>query len=291
MVGAGLPQLEAAFKEELTKLGFREGKNIVIETRLSRPNTTDVQSLAEELAKMKLALIVVGALPFALAIRKQNPAMPMVIATCPGMISNGFAESFERPGGIYTGLDELPKGVTSKRVQLLKTAAPSVSRIALLSTTPGQGGHEIQLAEAESTATQLGIEVKAYRAASLAEIEKAFENIVKEGMNGMLSFQGGLSVANRQRIVDYAAQNRIPAIYQATLFAEAGGLMSWAPDLVQQFREAAHYTEKILKGAKPGDLPLQHPTNYQLTLNRTAAKKIGITFPQALLAQAKTTLE
>ena len=284
--GVGYPQLEAAFIEELGKLGFSEGQNIFIDRRFSRPNTTDTIIMAAELAKMDLPLIFVAALPLALEVRKVNPAMPMVIGTCPGMVSNGFAQSLEHPGGIYTGMDELPTGVTSKRVQFLKTGAPNVTRIALLSTTPGRGGHETQLSEAEKTAAELGIEVKPYLAASLVEIEKALSNIVTDGMNGMLSFQGGLALSNRKLIVDFAAQHRIPAIYQATLFAEAGGLMAWAPDLVQQFREAAHFVEKILKGAKPGDLPIKQPANYYLTVNKSAAKKIGLIFPEELLAQA-----
>lgn len=288
--GAGYPQLEAAFTEELHKLGFSEGQNIFIERRFSRPNSADTIVMAAELARMDLALIVAGALPFALEVRKANPAMPMVIATCPGMVSNGFAQSPERPGGIYTGMDELPPGVTSKRLRLLKTAAPTVTRIALLSTTPGRGGHETQLSEAEQTAAELGIEVKSYRAASLAELEKALANLVADGMNGLLSFQGGLGLSNRQLIVDFVAQQRIPAVYQATLFAEAGGLMAWAPDLVQQYREAAHFVEKISKGAKPGDLPVRQPAQYYLTVNTSAAKKIGLTFPKELLAQATQVL-
>jgi putative ABC transport system substrate-binding protein len=290
LLGAGYSEMDTAFTEELHKLGFIETQNITIERRFAKPNSSDVTTMSAELAQMDLSLIVAGALPFALEVRKNNPKMPMVIATCPGMISNGFAESMEHPGGIYTGMDELPKGVTSRRLQLLKEAAPTVTRIALLSTTPGTGGHEIQLAEAEKMAATLGIEVKPYRASSLQQLEKALENLISDGMNGLLSFQGGLSLANRKLIVDHAQQNKIPAIYQATLFTESGGLMSWAPDLLQQYREAAHYVSEILKGAKPGDLPVKHPEKYYLTLNANAAKKIDLTFPANILAQASRVL-
>ena len=132
--GAGYPPLEAAFKDELRSLGYIVGETILIESRLSRPDTQDLPAQAAELARMDLGLIVAGALPFALEVRKANPAMPMVIATCPGMISNGFARSLEHPGGNVTGIDELPPGVTTKRLTLLKAAAPGVSRVALLST-------------------------------------------------------------------------------------------------------------------------------------------------------------
>lgn len=289
-LGAGYPEMDSAFTEELRKLGFIEGQNITIERRFSKPNSSDGIAMAAELAQMDLALIVVAALPFAMEIRKNNPKMPMVIATCPGMVSNGFAESLEHPGGIYTGMDELPKGVTSKRLQLLKDVIPSLKRVALVSTTPGTGGHEIQLSEAEMTAATLGIEVKPYRAGSFQQLEKALKDLINDGMNGILSFQGGLALANRTLIVNYAEQNKIPAIYNATLYAEAGGLMSWAPDLLLQFREAAHYVSKILKGANPGDLPVKHPEKYYLTLNGSAAKKLGINFPANILAQATRVL-
>ncbi len=289
--GAGVLQLENAFKEELQKLGYIEGNNIHIEQRLARPNTTDSGLMAAELAQMDLSLIVAGALPFALEVRKANPKMPMVICTCPGMVSNGFAKTLEKPGGIYTGLDELPEGVTVKRLQLLHAVVPDAKRIALLSTTPGVGGHETQLAEAEKTAAALGINVKAYRAKSQQELETALTAIVGDDMNGLLNFQGALTLANRNMIVDFMAEKRIPAVYQATAFAEVGGLMAWAPDLPQQFREAAHYVDKILKGANPGDLPVKQPEKYYLTLNQAAAAKIGVSFPKELLAEAAKVIE
>lgn len=284
--GAGVLGLENVFNEEMATLGYAKGATIHIEQRLARPNTTEVIAMAAELANMDLSLIVAAALPFALEVRKANAKMPMVIATCPGLVSNGFAKSLQHPGGIYTGLDELPPGVTAKRLQLLHTVAPDAKRIALLSTTPGVGGHETQLADAEKTAASLGINVRAYRAASLPELQKALDAMLTDGMNGLLNFQGAVSIANRQLIVDFAAQHRIPAVYQATAFAEAGGLMSWAPDLPQQFRETAHYVDKILKGAKPGDLPAKHPATYYLTLNATAAHRIGVNFPNQVLTEA-----
>src|SRR5688572_4234040 len=162
------PSLIASFEDEMRKLGYTQGKNIQLEIRIARWNTTDTAVHAAELGAMDLDFVVVAALPQALVMRQVNPRMPLVIITCPGMVSNGFAESLERHGGIYTGMDELPPGVTRRRLLLLKRAAPAVSRIALLSTTPGRGGHETQLADAEQTAKELGVTVKAYRAGSLA---------------------------------------------------------------------------------------------------------------------------
>jgi putative ABC transport system substrate-binding protein len=266
------------FRETLRQLGYIEGHNLVIEAR----NT----NAAADLARMDLELVVVQALPSALAARAANPAMPLVIVTGPGLVSNGFAQTIEHPGGNATGIDELPPGVTARRLELLKTAAPAVSRVALLSTTPGHGGHELQLADAREAAAKLGVTVKPYRATSLAELEQALGVIAAESMNGLLNFQGGLSFVNRQLIVDFAASHHIPAIYQATVFAMAGGLMAWAPDLVDQHRTAARYVDQILKGANPGDLPIRYPSRYYLTVNKTAARNIGLTVPSALLSKA-----
>ncbi len=285
-INGDIPSLTAAFQDELRRLGYIDGQNIQIVMRLLSGAPGELQRHVDELARTDLDMIVAGALPMALAVREANPAMPMVIATCPGMISNGFAQSLERPGGLVTGMDELPPGLTAQRLQLLKTAAPQVSRIALLSTTPGKGGHEAQLADAERAAPSLGVSVKAYRAASVAELEHALAAIGDEHRDGLLNFQGGLSLLKRQLIVDFAAAHRLPAIYQATLFAEAGGLMAWAPDLPDQFRTAAHYVDKILKGARPGDLPITHPPKYFLTINAAAARGLGLSIPQALLTQA-----
>jgi putative ABC transport system substrate-binding protein len=289
--GAGPLHLEKVFKEELEKLGFQEGKNVQIEMRLARPNTTDLATMASELAGMDLIVIVAASLPVALEIRKNNPKMPMVLATCPGMVSNGFAKSLEHPGGIYTGMDELPKGVVAKRLQLLKAAVPTAKRIALLSATPGVGGHEAQLAEAETTASTLGIEVTPYRVKSLEDLQKALVDLTNDGIDGMVVFQGALTLANRKMVVDFAAQHRLPVIYQQSVFVEVGGLMAWAPDLEQQFREAAYFVEKILKGAKPGDLPVKHPDKYYLTLNKRAASEIGVKFSKELIAEATRVIE
>jgi len=281
------PSLISSFQDEMRKLGYVPGKNIQIEIRIAaRMNTNDTAAHAAELGAMDLDFVVVAALPQALVMRQANPKMPMVIITCPGMVSNGFAASLERPGGIYTGMDELPAGVTRKRLQLLKRAAPSISRVALLSTTPGRGGYETQLADAEAAAKDFGFSVKAYRATSLAEITTALDAIRTDRMNGLLNFQGGLSLANRQVIVDFAAANRLPAVYQSAFFVEAGGLMAWAPDQQEQYRTGARMADQILKGKKPGDIPVQHPEPYQLHLNRKAAAAIGLTLPADLVAEA-----
>jgi putative ABC transport system substrate-binding protein len=289
-MGGAEPSLIASFDDEMGKLGHSLGKSVHVELRIGRMYTTDTAAHAAELGGMDLDFVVVAALPQALALRQANPRMPMVIITCPGMVSNGFAESLERPGGIYTGMDELPPGVTRKRLQLLKRAAPAVSRVALLSTTPGRGGHEAQLADAERAAQDLGIGVKAYRAGSVREITAALDAIRGDEMNGLVNFQGGLSLANRQMIIDFAAAHRLPAVYQSLFFVQSGGLMAWAPDQRDQYRLAARYADQVLKGKKPGDIPVQHPEPYRLHLNEKAAAAIGLTLPADLVAEADKVL-
>jgi putative tryptophan/tyrosine transport system substrate-binding protein len=280
------PSLIAAFREELTKLGYREGRNIILEQRIGRRNSPDGARYTAELTSMDLDFIVVAALPLALLVRNANPSMPMVIITCPGMVSNGFAQTLEHPGGIYTGMDELPPGLTGKRLELLKMAAPSVSRVALLSTTPGKGGHETQLADAEKSARSLGIAVNVYRAATPEQLKSALDSIAKDRADGLLNFQGGLSLVNRDLIVKFATEQRLPAIYQALLFVESGGLMAWAPDLEEQYRIGARYAHRIIQGAKPGDLPVLHPSRYLLSVNKSAAAAIGLQLPETILSRA-----
>jgi putative ABC transport system substrate-binding protein len=286
MTGVDYPELEAAFTDELRKLGIVEGRDVLIERRLTRANSNDSVEMSAELANSALEFIVVSALPLALRVREANPRMPMIIGTCPGMVSNGFAKTLERPGGIYTGIDELPPGVTAKRLRLLKTAAPKVRRVALLSTTPGEGGHEAQVADAERAAKELDVTVKVYRATSLPELRTALDAIRADGMEGLQNFQGALSLMNRKMITDFAAENRMPAVYQARWFAESDGLMAWAPNQSDQLRIAAQQAAKVLAGASPGDLPVVYPPKYYLLLNTDAAERIGLTLPAKLLNQA-----
>lgn len=291
LAGAGNPGFIAAFHGELSRLGYVPGQNLHLVERFARPNTDDTTRFAAELAALDLDLIVAQALPYALQIRAANPRMPMVIGTGAGLVCNGFGRSMSRPGGLVTGMEELVPGLTAKRLELLTLAAPRVRRVGLLSTTPASCGHEIQLADAEEGARRLGVSVKPYRATTQEEVRQALLAMVRDGQQGFVNFQGGLSLVNRQLIVDFAAEHSLPAIYQALLFTEAGGLMSWAPDQNEQMRVAARMMDKIVRGAKPGDLPIIHPDRYFLTVNRTAARRINLELPEQLLATADRTID
>ena len=286
LTGAGFPTLTAAFLDELRRLGYVDGSNFILEMRQSRPNSRDGEAQTAELTAMDLDLLVVAALPQAIAVRQRNPTMPMVIGTGPNLVGNGFANSLERPGRNVTGMDELPPGLTGRRLALLKSAAAHVERVALLSTTPGVGSHDIQVADAIFTASTLGIAVTPYRATSLAELQAAVDAIIRDRMDGLVNFQGALSLVNRDMIIGRLRSHRIAAIYQSRLFAESGGLMALSPDQEEQFREAARYADRILRGAKPGDLPIKHPSRYFLTVNLPAAAEIGLALRPEFLRQA-----
>ena len=235
---------------------------------------------------MRLDVIVAAALSFALELKARGTSTPVVVATTPGFVANGLAQSFQHPGGNFTGIDELPPGLTAKRLRLLTTAAPHVRKVALLSTTPGRVSHGIQLADAGDEASKLGVVVRAYRALSRPELEQALAAISAERMEGLVNFQGGLSLSNRELIINFAERYRMPAIYQSKLFVESGGLMALSPNQEEQFRTAARYADRVVRGAKPGDLPLQYPGRYYLSVNLGAATAIGLQLPQDVLQRA-----
>jgi putative tryptophan/tyrosine transport system substrate-binding protein len=285
MIGEGYPTFVEAFRGELRRLGYAEGGNLVIEERLSGASG-DLQRQAAELIGLKLDVIVAAALPQALELKRLGTSTPVVVATAPGFVANGLARSLERPGANFTGIDELPPGLTARRLRILATAAPHTRKVALLSTTPGIVSHGIQVADADAEASKLGVMVKAYRASSRAELELTLAAIAADGMQGLVNFQGGLSLTNRDLIVDSMRRQRIPAIYQSRLFVESGGLMAFSPDQEEQFRTAARYAHRIVSGASPGDLPILHPGRYYLTINRRSADSIGLTLHPELLKQA-----
>lgn len=284
-----------AFAEELARLGYG-GDRVQIDTRILGGGRGGASTIAE-MARANVDLLVVAALPIALEVRRINQRVPLVVVTgpalscnfgiapCPAGVLTQRAEPVPRDTNV-TGIDELPPGVTAKRLTLLKTAFPRLRRIALLSTTPGIGGHEIQLADAEQAARSLDVTVRAYRATTVEQLKETFTRIAADGNEGLLNFQGGLSFVNRALIIAFAAKQGLPAIYQARAFPESGGLMAWAPDLRDQFRQAADYAARILGGASPGELPIRHPSKYDLVVNASTANGLSVRIAPEVLSQA-----
>lgn len=284
MIGSAFPEMTAAFEDELRRLGYIDGESIIVERRFTGGDRAELGRHAQELARMDLDAIVAAALPQLLALRDAGSTTPTVVGTAPGIVENGFASSMERPDRNVTGLDELPRGLTGRRLEWLKRFAPAVRRVALLSTTPGVA-HATQLADAEATASRLGVAVRAYRAGTPAEVTRGLEQIARDGNDALLSFQGGLALGLRRQIVDFANGHGLPAVYQSRLFVEAGGLLSLAPDQNEQFRFAARYVDRILRGAAIEELPIRHPDRYYLALNRATAAQLGLEPAPELLAE------
>lgn len=285
LIGDGFPTLVEAFRSELRRLGYIEGDNLVLEERISSAPGEGSRQV-RVLAAMNLYVIIAAALSIALELKALGTSTPVVVATTPEFVANGLAQSLQRPGGNFTGVDELPPNLTAKRLRLLTTAAPHLRKVALLSTTPGTASHAIQLADAEGEASKLGVDVRAYRASSVAELEQALAAITADGTEGLVNFQGGLSLSNRGLIIDVVKRHRLPAIYQSKLFVESGGLMALSPNQEEQFRTAARYADKVLRGAKPDDLPLQYSEHYYLSVNLAAAAAMGLQLPQAVLRRS-----
>lgn len=289
-----MPESEPAIvqlRAGLQDLGYLEGKNYALDIRLADDNASRYPALVRALTDANVTLIVAASIPAAVAIHRENPLMAIVIAQGPDIIGNKLADSVERPGGVATGLEELKPGMTDKRLRLLKQASPAISRIAVLSPTPSESGHAVQYREAEETAAAIGLTLRAYRVSAASDFEKVFAAIMSDGAEAMVVFNGVLPRPIQSRIVEFAAERRVPAIYPDELMVVAGGLMSYSADHPERFRLAASYVDKILKGAKPGDLPLTYDAHLRLIVNTRAAARIGITLPQSLIAEAHTVLK
>jgi len=287
------PSLVAAFNDALRALGYVPGENLIVETRLierGASNTAALPEAAAALARSDLDFIVAGALPYALEIRKANPVMPMVIVTCPGMVSNGFARTLEHPGGNATGISLNVAELTPKRLELLRELVPKAKSIALLSD-PGLAGLNSELAEVQKAARSMGLELKLEEASRGEDIEPAFAQLARLRPSALLVGSSILFVVRRAEIVALAARLAIPAIYEISEYVTAGGLISYGPSIAAAVRPLGLYAGRILAGAKPADLPVVQPTKFELVINMKAARALGLTIPPSILARADEVIE
>jgi putative ABC transport system substrate-binding protein len=278
--------LIAALKDGLRDLGYIEGKNYVLEARLANDDPSRYPELIDELTKLNVKLVVAASTPAAIAIHKRNPLMPIVVRG-PDLVGAGLARSASHPGGVATGIEELSPGISDKKLRFLKQASPSISDVAVLSPAPTAGGHAIQFDEAEQTAKAIGVTLHVFRVSATTNFDEVFAEITKEHAQAILCLGGVLPRPVQRRIADFAAQHRLPAMYPARDYIDVGGLMSYAYRSPDMLRFAAAYVDKILRGAKPGDLPLTSWTKYYLTVNLKAAALLGITLPPSLVSQAE----
>jgi putative ABC transport system substrate-binding protein len=279
------PQYFAAFRQGLRELGYTEGQNIVIEYRSAKGMPERFPDLAAELVRLNVDVIVAASGGGALAVKNATSTIPIVIGTTGDPVASGLVASLARPGGNITGLTALGTELTGKRLELLKEAVPKASRIVVLST-PGSTEGGTALKAMEVAAQPLGIELRVQEVRDPGEFEKTFAAITKEHAGAIMVLTGPLLTTHRKRIVEFAAKSRLPAMYGISEFVDAGGLMFYGASLPEMYRRAATYVDKILKGAKPADLPVEQPTKFEFVINLKAAKQIGLTIPPGVLARA-----
>ena len=274
-----------AFRQGLRELGYIEEKNIVVEYRYADGKVDRVAKLATELVDLKVDVIVTYQTPSVLALKKASATIPIVFVMLSFPIENGIVASFARPGGNATGLTVLSEELNGKRLELLKEAAPNVTRIGVLSNlaNPTQ---PLEWKEIQAAAQGLGLKLQSLGVRSAKDFDSVFKAALEKHTQALINLPEALLVEQLNRIVEFAAKNKLPAMYSSPEFVQAGGLMSYSPIITDLWRRAATYVDKILKGAKPGDLPVERPTKFHFLINLKTAKQIGLTIPPNVLARA-----
>ena len=288
---SGSAVLVDAFRQELSKLGWIEGKNISVDYRFADVKRERMPELAADLVRLKVDLIVVTGMQSALEAKRATTTTPIVIASAPDPVGLGLVASLARPGGNVTGLSSLNPELNTKRLEILKDAVPKLTRVGLL-WTPGGDGGDIQLKELRSAAQALKLKLEQITTQpDLKGLESVFQTAKQKKVGAIMTSAGRRLFAERKRIVELAGKSRLPAIYVQKEFVDEGGLMSYGADYVDLFRRAAGYVDKILKGAKPADLPVQQATKFEFVINLKAAKQIGLTIPVRVLERANQVIK
>jgi len=275
-----------AFRQGLRELGYVEGQNIAIESRWAEGQYDRYPALAADLVRLKVDVIVAQSGAATQAAQQATRTIPIVMALVTDPVGIGLVPSLARPGGNVTGTSFMAPDLVGKQLELLKELVPKVSRVALLRhpTNPGSAPY---LREAEAAARILGVRLQTLEARNSQEIDSAFAAMTRERAGALLIFPDALFGTQRRQIAELAAKRRLPAIHGGTPeYAEAGGLIAYSPNILDLERRAATYVDKILKGAKPADLPIEQPTKFELVINLKTAKALGLTIPQSLLQRA-----
>jgi ABC-type uncharacterized transport system substrate-binding protein len=278
-----------AFRQELRKLGWIEGKNIIIEYRFAEQNSARLPELAADLVRLKVDLLVVAGTPSALAAKNATANIPIVMATVADAVGSGLIASLGLPGGNITGLSSLGTELNTKRLEVLKDAVPKLARVGVLRPP---GGQDLQLKELRTAALALKLKLEEIDTqVDAKDLESVFQTAKQKQVGAIMTTTGRRFFAERKRIVELAGKYRLPAIYFQKEFVDEGGLMSYGVDYVDLYRRAAVYVDKILKGAKPADLPAQQATKFEFVINLKAAKQIGLTIPPRVLERANQVIK
>jgi putative ABC transport system substrate-binding protein len=285
---SGSAVLLEAFRQELSKLGWIEGKNIAVEYRFAENKGSErLRALAADLVRLKVDLIVVSGTTPALAAKNATTTIPIVMVTPGDPVGVGLVASLARPGGNVTGLSSLSFQLNTKRLEILKDAVPKLARVGLLHPSA-----TLQVKEVRAAAQALKLKLEEIETQSDPKgLESAFKTAKQKQANAIMTTVGGSFFAERKRIVELAGKYRLPAIYFQKEFVDEGGLMSYGADYPDLYQRAAVYVDKILKGAKPADLPVQQATKFEFVINLKAAKQIGLTLSRDLLARANKVIK
>ncbi len=275
-----------AFRQGLRELGYVEGKNIVIELRSAEGKLDRLPALAAELVRLKVDVIVTGGPTATRAAKEATSTIPIVMAQDTDPVGNGFVASLARPGGNITGLSTFAPELSGKRLELLKETIPKLSRVAVFGTSTYPGNAQ-SLKEVELAAKAFGVKLQYLDVLSPKDIETAFQAAGKGRADAVLMMvSGAIARDHRTEIIELAVKNRLPVIYEGGHYVEAGGLMTYGVNFNDLDRRAATYVDKILKGAKPADLPVEQPIKFEFIVNLKAAKQIGVTIPPNVLVRA-----
>ena len=274
-----------ALRQRLRELGYLEGQNIAFESRGGDGNAERLAQAAAELARLNASIIVTGGIRAALAASKATNTIPIVMASGTDPAGVGLIASLSRPRGNVTGVTTVSAELGGKRLELLQEAVPRLSRVAVLRDPPA-GAVELALKETQGAAQALGLQLQIFEVHGPKDFDGAFSAMVRERSGALLVISTPMLFSGRKRIAELAAKHRLPAVYHWKEYVEAGGLMSYGTDLADGFRRAAIYVDKILRGAKPADLPVEQPMKFELVINLKTAKQIGLNIPPNVLARA-----
>jgi ABC-type uncharacterized transport system substrate-binding protein len=280
----------AAFRHELDRLGWSAGRNMRLDIRFARGNVDQIGTFAKELVALQPDVILAHTTPVAAALRRESRTTPIVFVYVSDPVASGFAASLARPGGNLTGLLLYEASITGKWLGMLREVAPSIGRAALLGepTTPT---YDYFLRAAEATSASLGIEVVPSPIHTTSDIEQAVESFAQAPNGALFVPPNNTTFRHRALVIALAARHRLPAVYAFRVCVEAGGLMSYGVDEIGIYRQAASYVDRILRGARPADLPVQAPVKYETAVNLKTAKTLGLEIPPALLARADEVIE
>ena len=280
-----VPARIEAFRQGLREIGYIEGKNIVIEWRGGEGKPDRMPAIAGELVRLKVDVIVTGGPGATRPAKEATSIIPIVMAQDEDPVGNGFVASLARPGGNITGLSTLSPELSGKRLELLKEIMPKLSRVAILGTSTNAGNAQ-SLKETEFAAAAMGVKLQFLEVQNAKDVETGFRTVSKGRADAVLLLPNPFHFSQRTQIAEYAIKSRLPVIHGRPEYVEAGGLMSYGMTFTDLDRRAAVYVDKILKGAKPADLPVEQPTKFEFIINLKAAKQIGLTIPPNVLARA-----